>query len=454
MERFTKYLQRNDMNVSLHQTNGVKWLCQIETSGVVLNDRTIHSGILADEMGLGKTIQMIGLILENFKLHTLIVLPRALLEQWETVCIKTLGHTPLLYHGSNVKHITLETLYQAPLVLTTYGMISKKQIKPSLLHQVRWNRIVMDEAHHLRNRSTRLHKQALCLRASHIWLITGTPIQNKLTDFYGLCELLGIPSAYSCQHKEDIVQRLVLRRTKQDVGIQLPELTQTYVKVDWETELEEKISQDLHRPLKCLNVSSGGVLPLDKYEGLHPFVYMHWARKSCITMDLIKRMIPHTSPYKSKLNKVMEHLLERRHNGNSKLVFCQYIQEMAWIGRHLQQVNLRVALLDGQTSSTQRKRFLQCSDIDVLILHIQTGCEGLNLQRFNEVYFVSPHWNPAIEEQSVARCHRIGQTKPVSVFHFHMSPFVGNHGSSMDGYIHTVQDTKRATMNTLYSVAQ
>lgn len=450
MERFTTYLKRNDMNVSLHQTKGVQWLCQIETSGVVINDRTIRSGILADEMGLGKTIQMIGLILENFKLHTLIVLPRALLEQWETICIKTLGHTPLLYHGSNVKHITLQTLYQSPLVITTYGMISKK----SLLHQVQWNRTVFDEAHHLRNRTTRLHKQACCLRATHKWLITGTPIQNKLTDFYGLCALLGIPSLYSCHHKDDIVQQLVLRRTKEDVGIQLPELIQTYVKVDWETELEEKIAQDLHGPLKCLNVSHSHVLPQEKYHGLHPFVYIHWARKSCITVDLIKRNNTHTTPYKSKLNKVISLLFERRYNGNSKLVFCQYIQEMFWIKIQLEHSNLRVALLDGRTSSVERKRLLQSNDIDVLVLHIQTGCEGLNLQRFNEIYFVSPHWNPAVEEQSVARCHRIGQTKPVSVFHFHMSPFVGNHGTSMDGYIHTLQDTKRVTMNSLYSVAQ
>jgi len=445
MERFSNYLKRNNMDVSLHQTEGVKWMCHRETSGVVINDRTIRSGILADEMGLGKTIQMIGVLLENFKLHTLIVLPRALLEQWESICIKTLGHTPLLYHGSKVKHITLETLYQAPLVFTTYGMITKPN---SFLYQLQWNRIVFDEAHHLRNRTTRLHKQACRLRATHTWLITGTPIQNKLTDFYGLCELLGISSLYACQHKEDIVQQFVLRRTKQDVGIHLPELTQIYVRVDWETELEEKISQDLHSPLKCLNVSYSHVLKHEKYDGFHPFVYIHWARKCCIAMDLIQ---PNITPYKSKLNKVIALLVERQYNGNSKLVFCQYIQEMSWILEHL---NLRVACLDGRTSNAERRRILQSSDIDVLILHIQTGCEGLNLQRFNEIYFVSPHWNPAVEEQSVARCHRIGQTKPVSVFHFHMSPFVGNSGSSMDGYIHTVQDTKRVTMNSLYSVAQ
>jgi len=447
------------MDVSLHQTEGVQWLMHRERVGVVINDRTIRSGILADEMGLGKTIQMIGLLLENFKLHTLIVLPRALLEQWETVCIHTLGHAPLIYHGSNVKHITLETLSRSPLVITTYGMILSKQNKdtttPSLLHQLVWNRIVFDEAHHLRNRTTRLHKQACRLRATHTWLITGTPIQNKLTDFYGLCSVLGIPPLYACEHKQDIVEQLVLRRTKQEVGIQLPELTHIYVKVDWETELEEKISQDLHTSLKCMNVSAGGILPRDMYEGLHPFVYMHWARKSCITLDLIQpRLVPFIRDSRSKLNKVIELLLERRHNQTYKLVFCQYIQEMSWIENTLTLANVRVALLDGRTSTAERTRLLQCNETDVLILQIQTGCEGLNLQRFNEIYFVSPHWNPAVEEQSVARCHRIGQTQPVSVFHFHMSPFVGNPGCSMDGYIHTVQDTKRITMHSLYSVAQ
>ena len=62
----------------------------------------------------------------------------------------------------------------------------------------------------------------------------------------------------------------------------------------------------------------------------------------------------------------------------------------------------------------------------VILLQIQTGCEGLNLQQYNEIYFVSPHWNPAVEQQAIARCHRIGQTKPVHIYRFHMDKFKDN----------------------------
>jgi len=86
---------------------------------------------------------------------------------------------------------------------------------------------------------------------------------------------------------------------------------------------------------------------------------------------------------------------------------------------------------------------------EVLILQIQTGCEGLNLQEnYSEIYFVTPHWNPAVEDQAIARCHRIGQTKPVSVFRFEMEGFENAHaastpGISFDNYVTFVQEKKR-----------
>ena len=88
---------------------------------------------------------------------------------------------------------------------------------------------------------------------------------------------------------------------------------------------------------------------------------------------------------------------------------------------------------------------------DVLILQIKTGCEGLNLQHFAEVYFISPHWNPAIEDQAVARCHRIGQTKPVHVFRFNMNNLnqFDEHPITIDQYAQSVQDKKRTIMQEL-----
>jgi hypothetical protein len=80
--------------------------------------------------------------------------------------------------------------------------------------------------------------------------------------------------------------------------------------------------------------------------------------------------------------------------------------------------------LDGRTKENERRKILAPdANVDVLILQIQTCCEGLNLQQFSEVYFVSPDWNPSIEDQAIARCHRFGQTGPVVVFRFVMAPF-------------------------------
>lgn len=89
-----------------------------------------------------------------------------------------------------------------------------------------------------------------------------------------------------------------------------------------------------------------------------------------------------------------------------------------------------------------REEYLTSKTIDVLILQIQTGCEGLNLQTFSEVYFVTPHWNPAVEDQAVARCHRIGQQNEVDVFRFEMSNF-GDETNSLESHARNVQEKKR-----------
>lgn len=121
----------------------------------------------------------------------------------------------------------------------------------------------------------------------------------------------------------------------------------------------------------------------------------------------------------SKLDAVCEKILERKDNDNGKIVFCHYKMEIDEIQRRISDEGLDVRVIDGRTKKKERQGILT-SKCDVLILQIQTGCEGLNLQQFNEVYFVTPHWNPAVEDQAVARCHRIGQQKPVYIFKFSM----------------------------------
>lgn len=445
MKNFIRYLNRNGLSLKTYQQEGIQWCNDIEQSGVQLDDGCVYSGILADEMGLGKTIQMIGVILEHFKLHNLIVLPKILLSQWKHIIYTTLGHTPLVFHGASSKRITMQELYNAPIVLTTYGMLVEMKGKYNILHSMVWDRIIFDEAHHLRNRNTRNHKAALHIQSTHKWLVTGTPIQNSITDMYGLCAILGIKQSFYTkpEHMQTIVDSLILRRTKTQVGIEMPTLTYNTITVKWENPTEKQIAETLYVLWK--NVSAREMLMEDHLVGkmsMHPFALMLRAQQSCISM----KMLPHMNlAHQSKLNKVISMIAERKDNGSAKLVFCFYHLEIDLIVKSLSDLGLRVANFDGRTPPAERQSLLS-SGLDVLVLQIKTGCEGLNLQQFNEVYFISPQWNPAVEDQAVARSHRIGQDKPVQVFSFNMEVFDKEdiHSETMDDYIKGVQHYKRA----------
>ena len=157
LDFFKKYLDRTNMDHKQYQYEGVRWILNNELSLTPLCG--VRGGFIADEMGLGKTIMMIGTFLCNFLERTLIIVPPVLLDQWYVQIYKTTGHKALIYHGENKKTITVEQLNASKIVITTYGAITlkKNQIKTkvfTLLHQVKWSRLVFDEAHHLRNSKT------------------------------------------------------------------------------------------------------------------------------------------------------------------------------------------------------------------------------------------------------------------------------------------------------------
>jgi SNF2 family DNA or RNA helicase len=150
--------------------------------------------------------------------------------------------------------------------------------------------------------------------------------------------------------------------------------------------------------------------------------------------------------YSSKLDAVIKLMLERKDNGKGKIVFCHFQSEIDSIAQRLLDGGmLKVVTYDGRNSGGHNLATL-AEPADALVIQIQTGCEGLNLQHnFSEIYFVSPHWNPCVEDQAIARCHRIGQTKPVYVQRFEMNSFEKEDVStkSIDKYVNDVQEGKR-----------
>lgn len=416
MEPFYEYLRRANHDVKPHQEAGLIWCLDAERTAKEIEGTLVRGGFLADEMGLGKTTQMLGTCLCNVKRRTLIVLPRALLEQWLTVIREILCHEPIIFYGYRKRGVTVKDLANAPFVLTTYGMLAepRKKGQTNMLHEIAWERAIFDEAHHLRNKNTANYRGAKKLRCAIHWLVTGTPIQNKLSDFRNLCAILGVSG-------RDLVaaKSLVLRRTKAEAGVILPPLREHVTAVRWCDTTEAKLAQRIH----------------NGDEGVIEIVRLLRARQTCVLPSLVEPLLSKTS----KLDRVVEQIRQNAQNGRAKLVFCHFRSEIDVLKSRLD--NMRVASFDGRIKQSERKEILTQKH-DVLLCQIQTGCEGLNLQQFEEVYFVSPHWNPAVEDQAVARCHRIGQQKAVDVYRFCMGHFE-NDSASIEEYVRGIQTGKR-----------
>ena len=462
MERFTFLLQNARFDFKQYQYDGVKWCVKNELRPDPLGN--CRGGFIADEMGLGKTIMMIGVMFVNFLPRTLIIVPPVLIHQWFLEIYKSSGHKPLLYYGETKKLISQEQVNCSPIVLTTYNMLLADDC---LLKNVVWNRAIFDEAHHLRNAGNRRYKTCKQIKARVRWLVTGTPVQNRKQDFYNLCCAAGMKSDFymNPENLRVIGKNFVLRRTKKQVGINLPPINKTDCFVKWQNDKEMMLSEEIHSLLpNQTRVSQNKRRKIAEVFGKGgALVALLRARQSCIMPNLMRKNMElfcsmgwiqqeslEALSYSSKLDAVIKLMLERKDNQKGKIVFCHYQTEIDTIAERLLKGGMqKVVTYDGRNSGGNNLATL-AEPADALVIQIQTGCEGLNLQNnFSEIYFVSPHWNPCVEDQAIARCHRIGQTKPVDVFKFEMVGFSKTTGDSelnsitLEKYVNKVQEVKR-----------
>ena len=492
---FSAWCQQKGLDTKEHQLDGIEWVLNRERNPTLGS----AGGFICDEMGLGKTILMIGAMVLNPKAHNLVVLPKSLLDQWlDAVCrFSALDSEDILvYHGASGRAASAEDIADYRVVITTYGMIATRKAKggrPAYrcpLWAQQWDRIIYDESHHLRNSSTGQFLGATYLQGSINWMVTGTPINNKKGDFYNQSVIQGSGAHFTPQMAaiRRIINAIVLKRTKKQVGIKMPNLNEEIIEVEWQSPEEEMFVRNVHNLMRFAPVTARNVDNViqhlgSMYQSVFPvFMLM---RQACVKpslaynalmrrgmtqdMEIVQNLVrPNTS---SKIKAVVDKVVENRRTGKSKLIFCLFRAEMENIAMELREEGFNPAIINGSTTKKQRRFALQaglkndewaeiapqlpediCGHINsylspnVLIAQIQTSCEGLNLQHFAEVYFTTPHWNPAVESQAIARCHRIGQKKDVDVYRF-VTAFEDAEDEasmSLDQYCMEVQRIKKA----------
>ncbi|MDR1053078.1 MAG: DEAD/DEAH box helicase [Planctomycetaceae bacterium] len=427
-------LQNIGLNATLrpYQEIGVRWLQMLTQLGL--------GACLADDMGLGKTIQVITLLLlkknSGTKSSALLIAPASLLGNWESEVKK---FTPSLKihiaHSSGAGTKPPENLSDINLVITTYGMTERIE----WLKKQKWDTIILDEAQAIKNAGTRQAKAVKELQTKQRIAMTGTPIENRLSDLWSLFDflnpgLLGNKTAFtrfvkSLQDQNNkvnyaplrkLTSPYILRRLKTDKNIisDLPDKTEVTAWCSLSKQQTVLYSQAVEKLKSELKMD---------YEGIQ--------RRGIVLSALMrfKQICNHPSQYTGdgnykeslsgkfeRLREICEEIASRQ---EKVLVFTQFREITEPLAQHLQTVFRRKGLiLDGSTPVKKRKEmtdiFQNESGLPFFVLSLKAGGTGLNLTAAQHVIHFDRWWNPAVENQATDRAFRIGQKKNVLVHKF------------------------------------
>lgn len=421
----------NTINTRLYipyQRDGVQWMLGMEgqTSGP-------KGGFLCDEMGLGKTVQLISTMLGNPKQRTLIVVPKSIITQWVEEIKRfapTLSVRVFDGPGRALDYELLTAPGRYSVTIAPYTLLSVHggdEDARTPLHNCRWDRVILDEAHEIRNKRSKIFKNVCRLKTDIKWIVTGTPVFNSMEDFVSLCAFLGLSRNFVQGRTREIKDVYILRRTKEDLvklneRLRLPPCT--FDNVELEMFDEEKslyefvfleaqgIIQDVFRgPVQSLN--SKNMIILECL--LRARQCMIWPQ---MYLDgVAQKNETEATKWTGRSNK-METLFKMisEHPDEKTLIFCQFRGEMNYIQS---QMTCPVFRIDGSVSKEMRTQqiegFKKAGPGAVFIIQIKSGGQGLNLQEATRVYITAPAWNPATELQAIGRSHRMGQTQAVHV---------------------------------------
>ncbi len=401
-----------------YQHEGFAWLARLAAIGA--------GGCLADDMGLGKTVQALGLLLHRMAAGpAVVVAPTSVCGTWLEQAWRFAPTLAVTRFGSGDRAAQVAQAGPGDVIVTSYGLL---QSESELFASRSWATLVLDEAQAIKNADTQRHKAATALSAQVRLATTGTPIENHLGELWSLFSflnpgLLGSEARFRERFATPIeagdrdvaaqLRRLVLpfilRRTKSAVLQDLPAKTEITVEVDL-TPNEAAFYEALRQR---------AVADLDAVDGpktMHILSKLTGLRQACCSPRLVGGP---DAPQGSKLRvfgAIVEQLRSNRHRA---LVFSQFVRHLGILRTWLDEQQVPYLYLDGSTPAKERDRLVaafQQGEGDLFLISLRAGGSGLNLTAADYVVHMDPWWNPAVEDQASDRAHRIGQTRPVTVY--------------------------------------
>lgn len=438
-----------------YQITGYRWLCSLAHYGM--------GGILADDMGLGKTLQTITYVLANPGTRTLIVCPTSLAYNWQDefskfapqIATQIISGTPqeradLMQHSTDV-----------PVWITTYPLIRKDV---DLYKAQIFDACFIDEAQFIKNPTSLGAKAVKAVQAKHRFALTGTPIENTLSELWSIFDF--VMPGFFCRYRqfEECYEKPILRDHD---SVQMQKLRRK-IRPFVLRRMKKEVLTELPDKIETRRMAEMGAKQRKIYESYLARIQMELAgdeentpggnrMQVLAALTRLRQICCHPATFASnyhggsgKLDLLMEQLPDILEGGHSVIVFSQFTSMLSIIAHELKQRNIPFFYLAGSTSAQERKREVKefnRGEVKVFLISLKAGGTGLNLTGADTVIHFDPWWNPAVEDQATDRAYRIGQKKKVQVIKYVMK-------DSIEEKIYELQKRKKQLSDQLIQAGE
>lgn len=407
-------------------------------------------GCLADDMGLGKTIQTLALLQNEKEKHkdsvqqgsrrvSLVIMPTSLLYNWQREAEKFVPDLKLLIHTGLNRSKNAEDFQEYDVIITTYGIA---RVDEALFQSFYFHYIILDESQHIKNPTSKSFKVVRDLKSTFRLVLSGTPIENSITDLWSQMTFLnpGLLGSHSYFQKEFVVpiekkqdeqvqarllaliKPFILRRTKEQVAKELPPKFEQVVFCDMDEQQQEfyERTKSEYRNELLESINNQGISEERSNKKSNQIMLL----KGLTRLRQIANHPLLISPDYEGSSGKFEHVLLKLENvlkrGNKVLIFSQFVKQLSLFRTYFGQENIPYAYLDGATTNRDEvvQRFREDDEVRTFLISIKAGGVGLNLTEADYVFVLDPWWNPAVEQQAIDRAHRIGQQRPVFIYKF------------------------------------